>query len=285
MSVDGSLDLATRSPPDLTSDRFAACIAIARETGRWDARTLELSRGEHGQLVWAEAWLSHLDEVYVTRGCRPFRGDDDAYIERSRDRRGGDIRGFLTASVPVWRPGSAPRPRPAAPGGRLPRQMQDRGERRGLRAVSRRCSSRAASPALRQLRPRARPGRDEAVPDVSSRAALAEQLAAERCLAGRILVAGLSKICSADISHIRPDEQFMAFARTRGGCVSGAWLEVRSGLVALRIRYSGEVSRASPKVNRVRPIRGGAKGRRTKAPSARADWCPRPRIRRSFVGL
>jgi hypothetical protein len=36
------------------------------------------------------------------------------------------------------------------------------------------------------------------MPDVSSRAALAEQLAAERCLAGRIPVAGLSKIFSAD---------------------------------------------------------------------------------------
>ena len=98
-------DSAVRCPPDLTPDHFAACAAIEREIAGWDALALGLARGEHAQLVWAEAWLSHLDEVYVTRGCRPYRGDENAYIERLVVDASRDIHVFLSTGVPVWRPG------------------------------------------------------------------------------------------------------------------------------------------------------------------------------------
>jgi hypothetical protein len=110
VSVDafGLDDSATRRPPDLTPDRFAACAAIGREIGGWDARTLELPRGGHVQLVWAEAWLSHLDEGYVTRGCLPFRGDENAYIERLVIEAAAHIRAFLSVPALVWRPNVRP---------------------------------------------------------------------------------------------------------------------------------------------------------------------------------
>lgn len=106
MSVDAfdSEDSAIRCPPDLALDRFVACAAIEREIGGWGAHTLGRARGGHVQLVWAEAWLSHLDEGYVTRGCRPFRGDENVYIERLVVEAAAHIQAFLSAHAQAWRP-------------------------------------------------------------------------------------------------------------------------------------------------------------------------------------
>src|SRR5271166_4838033 len=99
-------DYAIRRPPDLLPGHFSPSAAVAKiEILRSKAPGARLlAQDEHVLLVLAEAWLAHLDGVYVSRGGAPFRGDVDAYIERLVADAAGHIQAFLSARPPVWWP-------------------------------------------------------------------------------------------------------------------------------------------------------------------------------------
>jgi hypothetical protein len=99
-------DFAIQRPPDLTPEHFSPCIPVVEaEIERLrTASTRVLAVHEHVQLVLAEAWLAHLDEFYVTKGCRPFRGDVGPYVKRLAVGAARDIHDFLTTAAPIWRP-------------------------------------------------------------------------------------------------------------------------------------------------------------------------------------
>ena len=61
---------------------------------------------EHLELVMSEAWVSHWLAFCARErpGYAPFRGAIDAYIERRVVEAARAIHGFLTFGVPVWRP-------------------------------------------------------------------------------------------------------------------------------------------------------------------------------------
>jgi hypothetical protein len=67
--------------------------------------TRRLAPRSHVQIVLSEAWLAHLDELYVHDGCADFCGGVSAYVERLAVDAALDIHDLLTASVLVWRPG------------------------------------------------------------------------------------------------------------------------------------------------------------------------------------
>ena len=62
---------------------------------------------EHLELVMSEAWVSHWWEFCARErlGYAPFRGDENAYIERLVVDASRDIHVFLSAGAPAWRPG------------------------------------------------------------------------------------------------------------------------------------------------------------------------------------
>jgi hypothetical protein len=104
---------ALQRPPDLSSEHIgsftAAIEAEAARLGTSDTR--EVTRREHVRIVFAEAWLTHLDELCIYEGSSGLCVGTDMYIGRLATNAAIDIHALLTARVPVWGP-TIWRPRP-----------------------------------------------------------------------------------------------------------------------------------------------------------------------------
>jgi hypothetical protein len=99
-------DFVIRRPPRLSLGDFIPCVpTAAAEVERLrQPETRDVAKYAHLELVLAEAWLGHLDEVYTSVGALPFRGDTQGYVERLVIDATRHIHNFMTDSVPVWRP-------------------------------------------------------------------------------------------------------------------------------------------------------------------------------------
>ena len=100
-------DFVLRRPPDLAPVDFKPCVSlIGVEVERLrEARTRAIDSHAHVELILAEAWLGHLDELYVSAGRPLFRGNARIYIDRLTIDAVRRLHNFLTAGVSNWGPG------------------------------------------------------------------------------------------------------------------------------------------------------------------------------------
>jgi hypothetical protein len=99
-------DFVIRRPPHLSLEDFVPFAQVGNaEIDRLGvAKTRVIPKRERAQLVLAEAWLGHLDELYISAHCLPFRGDASVYVERLVVDAARHIHDFLAARVPIWVP-------------------------------------------------------------------------------------------------------------------------------------------------------------------------------------
>jgi hypothetical protein len=87
----------------MTPSDFALCVPLIRfEIGRLHTPApRRITECTHVELVLAEAWLNHLDEVYVGES-----GSAGADLERLASAAVREIHDFLTVAAPIWVPGA-----------------------------------------------------------------------------------------------------------------------------------------------------------------------------------